>query len=447
MTPSAVDGHELNWQAEFRDSALEALFQRTLLSYHACQLRLALGVIAVLLLAFSLADYSVLGPGEAFLTLLAMRLMIVAACLLLALAAWRRPAVAQWQLPINLVCLLGLSGLLLIIPLRPESIGIHVASIVVASMALYLFIPSRIPWMLAGNAYLFLGFVTSAILWTPLPPGLLLTSLVLLLFVNLLGFVTIARIKRLKREQFSLLLEERSANRRLKNEIRERAALETRLRHMACTDGLTGIANRRHFFELAEQELRRARRDGTPLSICMVDVDLFKQLNDRHGHAVGDVVLSTVAGCCQSVLRDSDVLGRYGGEEFVIALPLADLSTAAAIGERLRHKVGTLTLPMLAEETSLTVTVGISRVEEGESRLDHALLRADRALYAGKARGRNCVVVAARPQPHGHSSTDQPAWAFGKMARCVNPPGGGAATREAGGLAPAPADGPPPCHS
>ncbi|QTF94260.1 GGDEF domain-containing protein [Halomonas sp. BM-2019] len=444
MTPSAVDGHELNWQAEFRDSALEALFQRTLLSYHACQLRLALGVIAALLLAFSLADYNLLGPGEAFLTLLAMRLMIVAVCLLLALAVWQRPAVAQWQLPINLVCLLGLSGLLLVIPLRPESSGIHVASIVVASMALYLFIPSRLPWMLAGNAYLFLGFVMSAMLWAPLPPGLMLTSLLLLLFVNLLGFVTITRIKRLKREQFALLLEERSANRRLKIEIRERAALETRLRHMACIDGLTGIANRRHFFELAEQELRRARRDGTPLAICMVDVDLFKQLNDRHGHAVGDLVLSSVASCCQSVLRESDVLGRYGGEEFVIALPLADLATAAAIGERLRDRVRALKLPVLGDETSLTVTVGISRVEEGESRLDHALLRADRALYAGKAQGRNCVVVASRPQQPGHSSADPPAWASSMMARCMNPPDGGVAPSEAGSLAPASAGEPPP---
>src|SRR5690606_32200677 len=116
-------------------------------------------------------------------------------------------------------------GLLLTVPLRPDIVGIHVESVVAASMALYLFIPNRIQWMLVANAGLFLGFLVTVSLWAALPPGQLLTSLLLLGFVNLLGWMTISRIKRLKREQFALLLEERSANRRLKEEIRERREL------------------------------------------------------------------------------------------------------------------------------------------------------------------------------------------------------------------------------
>ncbi|WLI73962.1 GGDEF domain-containing protein [Halomonas alkalicola] len=326
----------LNWQAEFRDPALEALFKRSILAHHACQLRLALCLIAGLFLAFAAADYSVLGLGGDFFILLVARLATVAACLAVALAVWRRPGVAHRVLPVNLVSLLCLSVILMTILLRPIHTGIHVASLVVASMALYLFLPNRLPWMLAGNAYLLAGFLTVSLVGSSLPPMLVMTSLLLLLFVNLLGWLTILHLKRLKREQFALLLEERHINRRLKEEIRERKELEARLRYMACTDGLTGVANRRHVFELAGQELRRARRDGTPLSICMVDVDLFKRLNDLHGHAVGDMVLTSVAGCCRSVLRECDILGRYGGEEFVIVLPLADLATAAAVGERLR---------------------------------------------------------------------------------------------------------------
>ena len=433
----------LNWQAEFRDPAMEALFKRTILAYHACQLRLALCLIAGLFLAFALADYSVLGAGGAFVTLLFIRLVTVAACLVVALAVWRQPAVAHKVLPVNLVCLLCLSTMLLTLWLRPLDEGIHVASLVVASMALYLFLPNRLPWMLAGNAYLIAGFLTVSLVGSRLPPMLVMTSLLLLMFVNLLGWMTITRIKRLQHEQFSLLLEERSSNSRLKEEIQEREALEARLRQLACTDDLTGIANRRHFFELAEQEPRRARRDGTPLALCMVDVDLFKRLNDRHGHAVGDLVLATVAGCCQSVLRESDVLGRYGGEEFVIALPLADLDTAVTIAERLRDRVSALKLPMLDDETPLTVTVGISRIEAGESRLDPALLRADRALYAGKARGRNCVVVAPRPLPDGHAPDGSPDWTSCLMTM----PDAGAAT-DAAGIPRAPlAGGPPPGHS
>lgn len=433
----------LNWQAEFRDPAMEALFKRSILAHHACQLRLALCLIAGLFLAFVLADYVLLGFGDSFATLLSVRLVTVAACLVVVLAIWRRPAVAQMILPINLVCLLCLSVMLLTILLRPLHEGIHVASLVVASMALYLFLPNRLPWMLAGNAYLIAGFLTVSLSGSSLPTVLVMTSLLLLIFVNLLGLMTITRIKRLKREQFALLLEERSTNRLLKEEIQEREELEARLRHMACTDGLTGISNRRHFFELAEQELRRARRDGTPLALCMVDVDLFKQLNDRHGHAVGDLVLTTVAGCCQSVLRESDVLGRYGGEEFVIALPLADLGTAAAIAERLRKRVSALKLPMLGDETPLTVTVGISRIEAHETRLDPALLRADKALYKGKSQGRNRVVVSPRPLPDNHASFSGTDWAYCLMTM----PDADAATDAVGMLAAPLAVGPPPGRS
>ncbi len=292
--------------------------------------------------------------------------------------------------------------------------------------------PHRLPWLLAGNAYLLSGLLV-AIIFTrsSLSPTLILVSLLLLLINNSLGWLSITHFKRLERRHCSRLQAEREANRRLMEEIKEHRAVEARLRHMACIDGLTGIANRRHFFELAEQELRRARRDGTPLALCMVDVDLFKQLNDRHGHGVGDLALSIVAECCQSVLRESDVLGRYGGEEFVIALPLADLDTAAAIAERLRESVSALRLPMLDAVTPLTVTVGISRIEAGESALDPALQRADRALYAGKARGRNCVVVAPRLLPDTPSTSLGTDWASSLMTR----PCADAATRAPGLLA------------
>lgn len=389
----------LNWRAEFHDPRMEALFRHSILSHNACQLSLALCVIALLFLAFALADYSLLGKSEGFLLLLSARLITVTACLLLALAVWRQPVLAQRALPVNLVGLLSISVLLLTLQARPLNEGLHVASLVAASMALYLLLPNRLPWMLAGNAYLLVGFAGTTLFGANLPPALIMSSLLLLLFTNLMGWLSITHLKRLERLQFSMLLEERGVNQRLKAEIAERKTLEARLRHMACTDGLTGIANRRHFFELATQELRRARRDGTPLAICMVDVDLFKRFNDHHGHAVGDMVLTRIADCCRSVLRECDVIGRYGGEEFVIALPLADLATAAMVGERLRQRVNSLQLPMLPPQTPLSVTVGISQLASDESRLEPALLRADRALYAGKAAGRNRVVVAGAPPP------------------------------------------------
>lgn len=409
MVTIAATTEDLDWLGEFRDPAREALFRRTMRAHDACQLRHALVVAAGLFLAFGLTDYSLLGSSHDFWLLLAMRCGVALMLLLLALAVSHRPALAQAPLPVNLACLLGISGLLLTIPLRPDGILISLASLVAASMSLYLFIPNRVPWMLAGNAFLMGGLLVAMWLWSTLPIGILANSLLLLGFVNLLCWMTVTRLHRLQRAQFASLADARSVNRELAAELEERSTLERRLRHMARTDELTGIANRRHFFELAEQARGEAHRDGTPLSLCMVDIDHFKAINDRHGHAVGDLALRVVAARCQSVLRDGDHLGRYGGEEFVIALPQACSITAGGIAERIREAVSRQPLEINGVILTLTVTLGISCVEPGEGSLDPGLLRADRALYEGKARGRNCVVTTPGSLAAGRSRGAAPA--------------------------------------
>lgn len=392
-------GASLNWRDEFHDSALETLFRRTMQIQDSEQLRRALWIVAGIFLLLIVADYLLLGAGAEFLALAAIRLGVALCCLALARFIGHHPAHAHWPLPLNLIYLAASTGLLLTILLHPGSIGLHVSSIVVASLAIYLLVPNRLTWILTWSGYLAFGFVLVAALWKPLSPGMLASSILMLGFANLMGWLTYSRLNRLQRRQFALLVDEREANRKLQQEIEERQLLEAQLRHMASTDPLTGIANRRHFFEQAEREFHRAQREGTPLAICMVDIDLFKTLNDHHGHAVGDLVLTTVASCCASVLRETDLIGRYGGEEFVIALPQADLETATFIAERLRHKVTSLRLPMLDESQRLSVTVGISQVEPDEAKLESALQRADDALYAGKSQGRNCVIVADEADP------------------------------------------------
>lgn len=390
----AREGASLDWRDEFEDPALEALYRRTMQRQDARQLRYALWMIAAIFLLFTLADYLLLGAGARFLVLAAIRAIVALCCLALARFIGRHPAQVHRPLPLNLVYLAAITGLLLTILIHPGSIGLHISSVVVACLTIYLLVPNRLPWILTWNGYLSIGFILGSLLWKPLSSGMLASSLLILTFANLMGWLTFSRLNRLQRKQFALLMEERQINRQLQGEIDERLLLEAQLRHMASTDPLTGIPNRRHFFELAERELNRAYRENTPLAICMVDIDRFKTLNDHHGHAVGDLVLTTVASCCASVLRETDIIGRYGGEEFVIALPQADLETANAIAERLRHKVSALHLPMLDPGQSLSVTVGISSVAVHEMRLEPALQRADEALYAGKAQGRNCVVVA-----------------------------------------------------
>ena len=388
-------GASLNWRVEFRNTALESRYRRSMRMQDALQIRRSLWIIATLFLLFISADYVLLGSTAIFAALTLIRCLVAISCLVLERFIAKRPVLAHRPLPLNLVYFIALSGLLLSILLRPANTGLHISSLVAASLTLYLLIPNRLGRILCWNAYLNLGFLLITWLWKPMDPGLLNASLLILAFANLLGWMTFSRLNQLQRKQFALLMDERKINHQLQKEINERQLLESQLRLMASTDPLTGIPNRRHFFELAEREFSRAQREGTPLAICMVDIDRFKALNDRHGHAVGDLVLSAVASCCASVLRDTDIIGRYGGEEFVIALPQANLDTAKPIAERLRQKVHALDLPMIDEETHLSVTVGISQVLPQENVLDMALQRADAALYAGKARCRNCVVIAS----------------------------------------------------
>jgi diguanylate cyclase (GGDEF)-like protein len=167
-----------------------------------------------------------------------------------------------------------------------------------------------------------------------------------------------------------------------------------RLRHLALSDALTGLANRRQILRLAQQAVRDARRDDAPLSLVTLDLDHFKQVNDRHGHAAGDAVLTRVGDAFAQVLRRHDHLGRSGGEEFLALLPATDAAEAAAVAERLRQAVAALDLRELAADLTVRTSAGVATLREDDRRLQDLLQRADAALYRAKAAGRDRVSVA-----------------------------------------------------
>jgi len=175
-----------------------------------------------------------------------------------------------------------------------------------------------------------------------------------------------------------------------KNHALER--LNRTVQELAVTDVLTGQNNRRGFIEKSEQQLLQAKRYNHPLSLILFDVDLFKSINDTFGHAVGDLVLTELAARCQKALRSVDILGRYGGDEFVILLPETGSAGARIAAERIRLSVSQ---PMMAEGRSLTITIsiGIAELDLKSGDLETLLLHADRALYAAKDAGRNCIFV------------------------------------------------------
>lgn len=178
---------------------------------------------------------------------------------------------------------------------------------------------------------------------------------------------------------------------------RELAKKNAELEHLyalaqkaAVTDSLTEVFNRRGFFDLCEREFERARRYKRPVSIIMFDLDHFKKLNDTYGHAVGDFVLRETAQRCFHSLRKVDVIGRYGGEEFVILLPETLLENACLVAERLRTLANE---PLTTDGKTLTVSIslGVAQHTGDAADLDTLLRNADVALYQAKEAGRNCV--------------------------------------------------------
>ncbi len=173
----------------------------------------------------------------------------------------------------------------------------------------------------------------------------------------------------------------------------QNARLFAEVQKLAITDPLTGLYNRRHFFDLAHREVEQAGRANQPLSVIMLDVDYFKQVNDRHGHLLGDHVLQMVANRCRSLLRPVDILARYGGEEFVIMLPGTALDHARQVAERLRQHIAQMPIGMADTTIQITISLGVAELSIYDHLdLDGLLSRADKALYLAKQSGRNQVV-------------------------------------------------------
>lgn len=170
--------------------------------------------------------------------------------------------------------------------------------------------------------------------------------------------------------------------------------LEGELRTLATTDPLSGLNNRRAFHEKGEALLEHCRRYNTPCGALMIDIDHFKSINDRFGHPVGDEAIRLAGRSIQAVLRDADIVGRMGGEEFAVLLPHADPQGLRDTAERIRVSVESATLPLNNGETlRFTVSLGMAAFVPPDQRLEQLLVHADRALYQAKSEGRNRTIA------------------------------------------------------
>lgn len=183
-------------------------------------------------------------------------------------------------------------------------------------------------------------------------------------------------------------------------DITGRKKKELKLFDQATRDPLTNCYNRRQFEELAKNEVQRSRRYNHPFCLFMIDADHFKNVNDTHGHAVGDLVLQALANCCRMTLRESDIIARFGGEEFVILLPEVSIENAHRVAERLRIKISKLVVKNEQnEDVRFTVSIGLVSSTLTDN-IDEMLKMADDALYVAKENGRNRVIIYDKDGPN-----------------------------------------------
>jgi diguanylate cyclase (GGDEF)-like protein len=360
---------------------LEAAYRRHFLKSDTDQAIIGIGLLTVPLIFFAWSDYLLFGWSLEFLLLIVLRTALLTFS---ATVAWHLRQTLDYRVYDRLIMLWAAGGLAAITAVnltRPPTYTQHIASDVLVVIAGYLIIPNQLSHRLQIAGAFSLStlalFLTGRRMADPVTANLIWETMIL---TNVIGFVVSTRFYRLRRQQYLARMELE----------RVRDELEV----MATVDGLTGVLNRRRFLEVAEEELSRSRRYGRPLSIIAVDLDHFKDVNDRLGHAAGDDVLSTLAHTLQDQMRRQDVVGRLGGEEFAVILPETPVSAAIELAERMRVHLRVTKLAADGDSLTVTASLGVAEVRRSDRSVEEALQRADAALYRAKRQGRDRVEAA-----------------------------------------------------
>lgn len=388
--------YQIHWlTGQFNERGEESSYRSYINKRVRLESRLALILVSLVFGMFAITDYNLLGASSDYYLLATMRIVVVSLCLGLAfiVGRWGGYSGRVWLHALPLWVLA--TGIISIVPLRPESLSTQITAVVVATMAFYLLIPNLLTVAGIACLYLSVGFLGAAVLFAGITPAAMIRLALLLIMANVVGYFALLRLEVLQRKQFARLNEELEQNSDLQEEIARRKALEEQLRAVAERDSLTGLDSRSHFMKRAQALLQRSRVEETSFCLFMIDVDYFKSINDTWGHTRGDWILAKIAEVFERSLRPTDVIGRFGGEEFVVGLPNTSPDDARIVAERLRRNVADLPLEDDMSELRLSVTVGIAVAHADDADLDSLITRADKMLYAGKRNGRNRVVMCA----------------------------------------------------
>ncbi len=373
-------------RAEFRRATDERDFRNWSFQETCDQARIAVLVIPLLVLAGLPSDLVGLGLRGALLIALPVRLGFLALGVFQFVRLRRTSRVKDVDRAVTLLQVALFAVFYYFLALGYLSLTEQLLVGLFIVLSAYLVFPNRFVSMVRLAGFGSLGYlIVVSVLQRP---DISIVPLVVqgLVVANVFGAITAHRLHVAKRREYLRLIEQRHLN----DELR---SLNVELEALATTDSLTGINNRRNFFVLAKDEIARSRRYQRPLTALMIDIDRFKDVNDKHGHAIGDKVLRALAQACITTLRETDIFARLGGDEFVILLPETDDGREQA--DRLRRTLERMRTS-LDDDTDLaiTVSIGVASARPEDETIDDVLGRADEALYEAKQRGRNCIASA-----------------------------------------------------
>jgi diguanylate cyclase (GGDEF)-like protein len=392
---------------EFRCHSTEIDYRSDQLHREAGRLTNTGFLAAAIMFGFTVVDLGSLGVSTEWAGLMAARATAAAAVAMLALHVRRAPGFFASRAGVRVITAveaLVLSVFLLVCAVRPEDVVTHSVSAVLMALVVAIFVPGTVRTTSLVVGTFFASYVAVAHLCFPAHVNLL--ALVANLgAATVFAYVVVTVLNRSRRSEWLATVEQRRVNDRLVEEAHLAEALRAELEQQASQDALTGLANRRAFFERGARLVESSRDSGGSAVAVVLDVDGFKLVNDRFGHAAGDALLKAIGSSLDAATRHDELVGRIGGEEFAVVATVPAAADGSALAERLRTAVRDAHVPVGAEAVSATASVGFAEVDPHED-LGAALARADKAMYAAKRAGGDRVLrdagdVAARSQRQG----------------------------------------------
>lgn len=378
--------------AEFIEPSEEQAFRAYIRPLAARNLRVALIVWGSLLLLFAGQDWLSLGWSTEFMILLGCRILQAGMVFTFAFMLSRKPQLVSSG---RVATALEIIGFFLFMPvyfLLPEVAAFTIGVVGLMLLSMFLFVPNRLLLTLLA-ALVGMVLTLSCMVFNGRGMGILFGAFLILTLPVITGYFAAQQLQIVQRRQYAMFNQAKEANLALQQEVERRKLLEQELKRQATTDPLTGLFNRRQYEMLFRRERERCRRQGTAICVAMVDLDYFKALNDELGHDCGDMALKHVAALFTNQLREGDVVGRFGGEEFIILLPDTGAAEAERVIERLRKTLENTPVTLQGEPRKITATFSISAVLDSETDISETLRRVDEGLYSGKRAGRNRVVM------------------------------------------------------